>query len=103
MRGALLLALLSVLFASVFSALFSQQVTGTIKGLVTDPSGVVVANASVDVTNKATASHSFTENRTGSAGVCNFEQRSITDSPTIAPRSCGAFKSFASICGGKYA
>jgi hypothetical protein len=56
MRGALLLALLSVLFASVFSALFSQQVTGTIKGLVTDPSGVmgvVVANASADITNKA--------------------------------------------------
>lgn len=54
MRRALLLALVSVLFVSVSSALFSQQFTGTIKDVVTDPSGVVVANPSVDITNKAT-------------------------------------------------
>jgi hypothetical protein len=54
MRRALLFALVSVLFVSVSSALFSQQFTGKIKGVVTDPSGVVVANASVDITNKAT-------------------------------------------------
>jgi hypothetical protein len=54
MRRALVLVLVSVVFVSVSAPLFSQQVTGTIKGVVTDPSGVVVANASVDITNKAT-------------------------------------------------
>jgi Carboxypeptidase regulatory-like domain/TonB-dependent Receptor Plug Domain len=54
MRRALLLALVLVLFVAVSSPLFSQQVTGTIKGVVTDPSGAVVANATVNITNKAT-------------------------------------------------
>ena len=54
MRKALLLALVSVSFAFVSSHLFSQQVTGTIKGVVTDPSGAVLANATVDITSKAT-------------------------------------------------
>jgi hypothetical protein len=54
MRRAVLLALASVLLVSVSSPLFSQQVTGTIKGVVTDPSGAVIANATVNITNKAT-------------------------------------------------
>jgi hypothetical protein len=54
MRRALVLVLVSVVFVSVSAPLFSQQVTGTIKGVVTDPSGAVVANATVDITNKAT-------------------------------------------------
>ena len=54
MRKALLLTLVSVFFVSFSSPLFAQQVTGTIKGVVTDPSGATIANATVDITNKAT-------------------------------------------------
>jgi len=54
MRRALVLALVCVLFAAVSSPLFAQQVTGTIKGVVTDPSGATIANATVDIINKAT-------------------------------------------------
>src|SRR5690242_21695775 len=55
MRRGLWVALVSLIFVSLSSPLFSQQVTGTIKGVVTDPSGAVVANATVNITNKATA------------------------------------------------
>src|SRR5689334_7576149 len=54
MRRALLLTLVSLMFVSLSSPLFSQQVTGTIKGVVTDPSGATIPNATVDITNKAT-------------------------------------------------
>jgi len=54
MRRGLWVALVSLVFVSLSSPLFSQQVTGTIKGVVTDPSGAVVANATVNITNKAT-------------------------------------------------
>lgn len=64
MRRVLLLALVAVLFVSVSS--FSQQVTGTIKGVVTDPSGAAIANATVDITNKATGlTRTVTTNDTG--------------------------------------
>src|SRR4029077_158324 len=54
MRGTLLSVLVSLIFVSVSSPLLAQQVTGTIKGVVTDPSGATIANATVDITNKAT-------------------------------------------------
>ena len=54
MRRALLLTLVFLFFVAVSSPLFAQQVTGTIKGVVTDPSGATIANATVDITNKAT-------------------------------------------------
>ena len=54
MRKALLLTLVFLFFVAVSSPLFAQQVTGTIKGVVTDPSGATIANATVDITNKAT-------------------------------------------------
>ena len=37
MRGALVLALVEVLFLAVSSPIFSRQVTGTSTGVVTDP------------------------------------------------------------------
>ena len=51
MRRVLLLSLV-VILASL--PLFAQKTTGTISGVVTDPSGAVVANAPVTIINKAT-------------------------------------------------
>jgi len=55
--------------ASVSGAVLAQQPTGTIAGVVTDPSGAVVPGASVVVINKATQSTIRTT--TSSAGVFN--------------------------------
>jgi len=55
MSRGLWVALVSLVFVCLSSPVLSQQVTGTIKGVVTDPSGAVVANATVTITNKATA------------------------------------------------
>src|SRR5207244_10452341 len=54
MRATLLSVLVAVMFVSVSSPLLAQQVTGTIKGVVTDPSGATIPNATVDIVNKAT-------------------------------------------------
>ncbi len=57
----------AVVFAAFScSALFAQDVTGKITGTVTDPSGAIVANAKVVVTNKATGiAHETTSNSSG--------------------------------------
>lgn len=66
MRRTLLSALVPLLLLSVASPLFAQQVTGTIKGVVTDPSGAVIANATVNISSKSTGlTRSVTTNEAG--------------------------------------
>ena len=59
--------MLVMLMATFFSLpLRAQKITGTIIGVVTDPSGAVVANAPVTITNQDTAlSRSITTNDAG--------------------------------------
>src|SRR5258708_34311768 len=54
MRGTLLSVLVSLIFVSVSSPLFAQQVTGTIKCVVSDPSGATIPHSTVDISTKAT-------------------------------------------------
>ena len=53
-RAVVVVVALCCLFALSPSALFSQS-TGTVNGLVTDPSGAAVAGATVTLTDTATA------------------------------------------------
>src|SRR3954462_5938471 len=71
--GTLVLSLLvSVLLAS--SALYAQKFTGIIQGRVTDPSGAVLPNAKVTVTNLATgAARTVSTNDQGDYTVSELE------------------------------
>ena len=62
---------LAVLLTCVFAATaFGQTTTGTISGTITDPSGAVVAGATITVTNPATgAERSVTSNEQGAFDV----------------------------------
>lgn len=71
----LLLALVVLVALSVPMALRAQEITGSITGTVTDPSGAVVPGAQVTATNVAQGTNWTTT--TNSAGVYNFPRQPV--------------------------